>query len=38
LSVAALFAAAVLRAPLPLIVLGLGPFGILAAWWVEGRR
>jgi chromate transporter len=35
---AALFAAAVLRAPLPLIVLGLGPFGILAAWWVEGRR
>jgi chromate transporter len=30
---AALIGAAVLRLPLPFIVLGLAPFGIAAAWW-----
>jgi chromate transporter len=31
--IAALLAGSVLRLPLPYIVLGLAPFGILAAWW-----
>jgi chromate transporter len=34
---AALLGAAVLRVPLPAIVLGLGPLGVAAAWWL-GRR
>ncbi|NKC31787.1 chromate transporter [Falsiroseomonas selenitidurans] len=32
---AALLAGAVLRLPLPAIVLGLAPFGIAAAWWTR---
>ena len=36
--VAALLAAAILRLPLPVIVLGLAPFGIAAAWWSDHRR
>jgi chromate transporter len=31
--IAALLGAALLRLPLPVIVLGLAPFGIAAAWW-----
>jgi len=36
--VAALLGAGVLRLPLPVIVLGLAPFGIAAAWWTDRRR
>jgi chromate transporter len=36
--IAALLGAAVLRLPLPVIVLGLAPFGIAAAWWTARRR
>jgi chromate transporter len=35
--IAALLGAAVLRLPLPVIVLGLAPFGIAAAWWGDRR-
>jgi chromate transporter len=35
--IAALLGAALLRLPLPVIVLGLAPFGIAAAWWT-GRQ
>jgi chromate transporter len=31
-------AGALLRVPLPVIVLGLAPFGIGAAWWVLRAR
>lgn len=36
--IAALAGAAWLRLPLPLIVLGLAPFGIVAAWWSLRQR
>jgi chromate transporter len=36
--VAALIGAAWLRLPLPLIVLGLAPFGMAAAWWGMQKR
>jgi chromate transporter len=35
--IAALIGAAMLRLPLPVIVLGLAPFGIAAAWWTDRR-
>jgi chromate transporter len=35
---AALVGAAALRLPLPVIVLGLAPFGIAAAWWADRAR
>lgn len=35
--IAALVGAAVLRLPLPVIVLGLAPLGIAAAWWTRRR-
>jgi chromate transporter len=34
----AALAGALLRVPLPMIVLGLAPFGIAAAWWTLRRR
>jgi chromate transporter len=34
----AALAGALLRVPLPVIVLGLAPFGIAAAWWTLRRR
>lgn len=35
---AAIIGSALLRLPLPAVVLGLAPFGIAAAWWRERRR
>ncbi|MGK7867368.1 chromate transporter [Falsiroseomonas sp. E2-1-a20] len=35
--IAALVGGSLLRLPLPFIVLGLAPFGILAAWWTRNR-
>ncbi|HEV7265477.1 MAG TPA: chromate transporter [Falsiroseomonas sp.] len=35
---ASLLGAAVLRLPLPVIVLGLAPLGITAVWWSDRRR
>jgi chromate transporter len=36
--IAALLGAGVLRLPLPVIVLGLAPFGIAASWWTDRQR
>jgi chromate transporter len=36
--IAATLCAGVLRVPLPVIVLGLAPFGIAAAWWTDRRH